>query len=62
MNTPTPTVKEFYDYDSDDLRDVTKQKELFERMLRRLESDGHCRRVFHTLGFVLFGDEFEERF
>jgi hypothetical protein len=27
-------------------------------MLDRLETDGHCRRVFHTLAFVLFRDDF----
>lgn len=51
-------LKEFWDYTSYDLQDVKKQKEVFSRMLDRLETDGHCRRVFHTLAFVLFRDDF----
>ena len=35
------------------------QIEIFEQMLYRLEKDGKCRYVYHRLGRVLFGDDWE---
>ena len=44
-------------YSLDDLQDTTKQKEVFREMLRRLENEGRCHYVFHTLARVLFDDD-----
>ena len=51
--------KEWFDYNKEDLKDVEKCKEVFARMLRVLENDGHCRGVFHLLAFELFNDDME---
>lgn len=53
-------MKEWFDYNAEDLRDTEKCKEVFQRMLQRLETDGHCREVFHKLTFALFCDSLGE--
>lgn len=53
--------KEWFDATHDELfHDKEKQKLVFERMLRILENDGHCRSVFHKLAWALFQDEMGE--
>jgi hypothetical protein len=34
------------------------QIEIFEQMLYQLEQAGKCRKVYHRLGIVLFGEDF----
>lgn len=51
--------KEWFNYTIEDLADKERQAEVFRHMLRRLEDDGHCRYVFHSLAHVLFQDEME---
>jgi hypothetical protein len=53
-------MKEWFEYTSEDLKDLEKAKEVFKRMLQRLEADGHCREVFHRLAEELFSDSLEE--
>lgn len=52
--------REWFDWTEEEIeRDKAKQAALFKRMIQRLETDGHCRYVFHRLAFVLFGDDME---
>jgi hypothetical protein len=53
--------KEWFDYDTQELLDSPKKREeVFAHMLRRLETDGHCRTVYHSLALALFGDDLED--
>lgn len=51
-------MREWSDYNSTDLQDKAKQAQVFEHMLRRLESEGACRYVYHRLAKALFGCDF----
>lgn len=46
-------------YTAEDLKDVEKQKEVFEAMLRCLEDECKCRQAFHELALALFGEDLE---
>lgn len=48
---------EWFDYTVKDLENEEKRKQVFKRMLDRLESEDLCRKVFHNLAFVLFKDD-----
>jgi hypothetical protein len=48
---------EWFNYTEEDLKDTAKCKEVFKHMLDRLETDGHCRHVFHRLAYALFNDD-----
>jgi hypothetical protein len=48
--------REWFDYDENDLKDKTKQIEVFQRMLHLLEKRGDCSRVFHFLAHELFSN------
>lgn len=50
-------VKEWFDYNEEELKEIEKQEAVFIRMLRILENEGKCRAVFHHLSKVLFGNE-----
>lgn len=53
-------MTEWFEWSIEEIEsDVEKQKQIFKRMLERLETDGHCRGVFHKLAFVLFLDDME---
>ena len=52
-------------YDNDYLSETLKtekhtQIEIFEEMIYRLEKEGKCRKVYHRLAFVLFGEDWTE--
>lgn len=61
LNSPMKEieVKEWFDWTEEDLLDDEKQKQIFGKMLRVLENDGHCREVFHRLASLLFNDSME---
>lgn len=52
--------KDWYLYQTGDLRaDTDKQREVFQQMLKALETTGACRRVFHDLAVVLYNESME---